>query len=328
MILRVGKHLAVELGDFGVRSCSVRRPEPDPAVVRAGSATPSPRGHRLEEILMTTNGKMSASPDTIVLIHGLWMTPLSWENWAKHFTELGYRVIAPAWPGMEGDIERLRRDPSNLGDLSVSKIVDHYEGIVGRLASPPIIMGHSFGGLFAQILIDRGLGAAGVAIASAPVKGVLLLPFSTLKVSFPALSNPANRHKVAPLTADQFHYAFGNTMSAEESRKIYERYAVPGPDHVLFQAGFANLNPHAETSVNFRNDDRAPLLLVAGEKDHISPPSVVEMNYKLYEKSRAVTEYKLFRGRSHYILGEAGWQEVADFVVDWAAENVAAESEA
>ncbi len=277
---------------------------------------------------MTTSTGTSASSDTVLFIHGLWMTPLSWEKWSKRYTDRGYRVINRGWPGMDGDIEQLRREPSRLADLGVSKIVDHYERIIGELDRPPIIMGHSFGGLFVQILIDRGFGAAGVAIASAPVKGVLLLPFSTLKVSFPALSNPANLHKVAPLTAEQFHYAFGNNLSEEESGKVYERYAVPGPDHVLFQAGFANLNPHAETSVNFRNDGRAPLLLIAGAKDHVSPPSLVEMNYKLYKKSKSITDYKEFPGRSHYILGEGGWEEVADFAIDWASQHVTAGSKA
>ena len=270
---------------------------------------------------MTLSTGTTKSPNTIVLIHGLWMTPLSWEKWAQHYTERGYRVLAPAWPGMEGDIEQLRRDSSHLANLGVSQIVGHYERFIGNLDQPPILMGHSFGGLFVQILLDRGLGAAGVAIASAPVKGILLLPFSTLKVSFPALSNPANAHKVAPLTPEQFHYAFGNNMSEEESLRVYRRYAVPGPDHVLFQAGFANLNPHAETSVNFRNDDRAPLLLVAGGNDHIAPASLVEMNYKLYRKSKAVTEFKEFPSRSHYIVGEIGWEEVADFSLDWAMQH-------
>ena len=147
-----------------------------------------------------------------------------------------------------------------------------------------------------QILLDRGLGAAGVAIDSAPVKGILVLPFSTLRVAFPALSNPANNHRATGLTAEQFHYAFANTLSEEESNTIYERYAVPGPDHMLFQASFANFNPHAATTVNFANDTRAPLLLVAGGKDHISPASVTKANYKLYSKSRAVTEYKEYPG--------------------------------
>jgi pimeloyl-ACP methyl ester carboxylesterase len=182
-------------------------------------------------------------------------------------------------------------------------------------------MGHSFGGLFAQILLDRGLGSAGVAIASAPVKGILLLPFSTLRVSFPALSNPFNTNKVAALTPEQFHYAFGNLLSEEESRAVYERYAVPGPDHVLFQAGLANFNPHAATAVNFHNNDRAPLLLIAGGQDHISPASVIRANHHLYGQSKAVTDYKEFPEHSHYILGEKGWEDAADYAMEWATAH-------
>jgi len=145
------------------------------------------------------------------------------------------------------------------------------------------------------------------------------LPFSTLRVSFPALSNPFKVHKVAGLNEEQFHYAFGNLLSDEESKKVYARYAVPGPDHVLFQAGLANFNPHAATAVDFHNDDRAPLLLIAGGKDHIAPASVTKANYNLYRKSKAVTDYKEFPERSHYTLGQPGWEEVADYALDWAA---------
>ena len=153
------------------------------------------------------------TPDTIVLIHGLWMTPLSWEHWVDRFSSRGYKVLAPAWPGMDGDIEELRRDPSAIAELGVTEIVDHYDAIIRKLDQPPIIMGHSFGGLFTQILLDRGLGAAGVAIDSAPVKGILVLPFSTLKVAFPVLRNPANLHRTMALSPEQFHYAFTNTLS-------------------------------------------------------------------------------------------------------------------
>ncbi len=261
---------------------------------------------------------MAANKSPIVLIHGLWMTTLSWEKWIQRYGEKGYSVIARGWPGLEGDIEELRRDPSPIAGLGVTEIVDHYEAIIRELSAPPIIIGHSFGGLITQILLDRGLGAAGVAISSAPVKGILLLPFSTLKVSFPALSNPANNHRALPLTPEQFHYAFTNTLSEGESLAVYERYAVPGPDHMLFQAALANFNPHAATTVNFDNGTRAPLLLIAGEKDHISPPSVIKANYNLYRRSQAVTAYKEYPGRSHFILGQDGWQQVADDALNWA----------
>ena len=264
---------------------------------------------------------MTRQPNTIVLIHGLWMTALSWEHWVKHYADQGYRVIARSWPGMEGDIEQLRRDPSAIATLGVTEVVDHYESIIRGLDSPPIMMGHSFGGLMVQILLDRGLGAAGVAIDSAPVKGILVLPFSTIKVALPALLNPANNHRAMPLTAEQFHYAFTNTLSEEESLPIFQRYAVPGPDHMLFQASLANFNPTAATTVNFLNDSRAPLLLIAGGKDHISPASVTKANFNLYRNSRAVTDYKEFPERPHFTIGAAGWQEVADYALDWALSH-------
>jgi pimeloyl-ACP methyl ester carboxylesterase len=255
---------------------------------------------------------------SIVLIHGLWMTSLSWENWVTRYAAQGYPVVASSWPGMDGNIEHLRRDPSAIATLGIDTIVDHYEEIIRNLDSPPLIIGHSFGGLITQILLDRGLGAAGVAIAPAPVKGIIFLPLSTLRVSFPALSNPANNHRAVPLTAEQFHYAFTNNLSEQESLAVYERYAVPGPDHVLFQAAFANFNPHAATAVDFHNDHRAPLLLISGGNDHVSPESVVEANFKLYDKSKAVTEYKNFAERTHYTLGQDGWEQVADYALAWA----------
>jgi pimeloyl-ACP methyl ester carboxylesterase len=264
---------------------------------------------------------MPAKRHPIVLIHGLWMTALCWENWVRRYSELGCEVIAKSWPGMDVDIDELRRDPSPIATLGINEIVEHYQTIIRGLDRPPIIIGHSFGGLIAQILLDRGLGSAGVAIAPAPVKGILFLPFSTLKVSFPALSNPANNHRAVPLTPEQFHYAFTNNMSEEESLNVFRRYAVPGPDHVLFQAAFANFNPHAATAVNFENNERAPLLLVSGGEDHVSPASVVEANYKLYRKSTAVTEYLNFPRRTHYTLGQEGWEKVADSALEWAVAH-------
>lgn len=261
--------------------------------------------------------------NAIVLIHGLWMTSLSWEHWTKRYTDHGNRVIAKSWPGMDGDIEELRRDPSTIATLGITEIVDHYEQIVRGLDRAPFIMGHSFGGLIMQILLDRGLGAAGVAIAPAPVKGIIFLPFSTLKVSLPALSNPANVHRAVPLTPEQFHYAFTNNLSEKDSLAVYRRYAVPAPDHILFQAAFANFNPHAATAVDFHNNDRAPLLLISGGSDHVSPASVVEANFKLYRNSNAVTQYKNFPGRTHYTLGQDGWEEVADYALTWAETHAA-----
>jgi pimeloyl-ACP methyl ester carboxylesterase len=251
------------------------------------------------------------------------MTPLSWEHWIDRYENRGFRVLAPAWPGMDDDIDELRRDPSDIEHLGIQEIVDHYDVIIRELNTEPIIMGHSFGGAFTQILLDRGLGAAGVAIDSAAVKGVLTLPWSTLKSGFPVLRNPANNHKAVALSFDEFRYAFTNTLSEEESKAAYERYAVPGPGRVLFQAALANFNPHATTSVDFHNDERAPLLLIAGGKDHVSPAAINESNARLYRKSKAVTVYEEFPLRSHFTLGEEGWQQVADYALNWAVENAA-----
>ena len=264
-----------------------------------------------------------SSADTIVLIHGLWMTPRSWEQWIDRYTRAGFRVLAPAWPGMDEEVEQLRRDPSPIANLNVTRIVDHYDRIIRGLDRPPIIMGHSFGGAFTQMLADRGLGAAAVAIDSAPVKGVLRLPFSTLRVSFPILRSLANRRKAVPLTAAQFHYAFTNTMSREESDRIYERYHVPGAGGVLFEGALANLNPRSAIRVNFANSDRAPLLFIAGGADHVAPVTQIRQNTGRYRRSRAITGYHEFPGRAHFILGQPGWQEVADYALEWAVEATA-----
>lgn len=262
---------------------------------------------------------------TIVLIHGLWMTTRSWEHWVERYTSRGHRVLSPAWPRMERHIEELRREPSVLGGLGVTEIIDHYERIVRDLEQPPIIMGHSFGGTFTQLLLDRGLGAAGVAIAPAPVKGVLRLPLAALRSSFPVLRSPANRNRAVPLTPKQFHYAFTNTLSEEESTAVYERYHVPGSGRLVFQAATANLNPRAPTKVDFRNDDRAPLLVLGADADHTIPASLAREAAKRHRKSNAVTDYKEFPGRSHFIVGQGGWEEVADYALDWATSRAAPE---
>ena len=193
----------------------------------------------------------SVATDTVVLIHGLWMTPLAWEHWVEGYEQRGFKVITPGYPGVEpgmAGVEALRRDPSPLADLGVREIFDHLAKIVSELETQPIIMGHSFGGTFVQLLLDAGFGAAGVSIDGAAVKGVLALPFSEIKATFPVLHNPANLHRAVPITEEEFHYAFTNNLSDEESKVVYDRYAVPVPARVLFQGGFANFTPHAATT--------------------------------------------------------------------------------
>jgi pimeloyl-ACP methyl ester carboxylesterase len=253
---------------------------------------------------------------TIVLINGIWMTTLSWENWIKHYVDKGYRVIAANWPGMEGDIEQLRRDPSSFANLGLTEVVDHYEQIIGELETPPVIIGYGFGGLIAQILLDRGWGAAGVAIASAPVRGIARLPLSMLKLAFSVLGNSFNSHETTSLTPKQFHRAFTDSLTETESLDAFKRYIVPAPNRVLLQTAFANFTRHTAISVKFRNDTRAPLLLVAGGQDRVVPSSIVKANFDLYRESKAETDYKEFPDQAHFTLLQE--TRVADYVLGWA----------
>ena len=265
---------------------------------------------------------MSSTPDTIVFIHGLWMTPRSWEKWAERYRSRGYTVLAPAWPGLEVEVEALNGDPTPLTRLDVSKLVSHYEDVIGELETQPIIIGHSLGGTIMQLLVDRGLGAAGVGVASATVKGIRDLPLSTLRSSRPVLGNPFNRGKASPLSAKQFRYAFGNTLSAEESDELYERYAVPAANRVLFEIAFANLSRSTPVKVDFHRERRAPLLFIAFGEDHVVPPKATRHNAEKYTTngSQAIAAFKEFPGRPHF-PGAPGWEEVADYALSWAVDN-------
>ena len=262
-----------------------------------------------------------AKPDTIVLIHGFWVTPRSWENWITHYEARGYRVIAPAYPGFEVEVEALNADPTPIEQVTVPQIMEKLEAIVRELDSPPILMGHSAGGVFTQILLDRGFGAAGVAINSAPTEGVKPVPLSQIRASFPVLKNPANRHKAVGLTPEQWHYTFTNTFTEEDSLALYERYHIPASGKIFWGSALANIHPgHDDTYVNYRNDDRAPLLFISGGEDHLMPPSIQRSNAKHY-KSNTTTEVKEFEGRAHLMPAQDGWEEVADYALKWAVDH-------
>src|SRR4028118_2110277 len=261
----------------------------------------------------------STDPDTIVLVHGFWVTPLSWEKWVERYEARGYRVLTPTYPGFEGGVEALREDPSPIEALTFPTVVEHIGGIIGELEKAPIIIGHSAGGVLTQILLDHGYGAAGVAIDSVPAEGIKVVPVSQIRSVFPVLRNPANRMKAVGFTPEQFHYAFANTLSEEESQEVYDRYHIPAPGRLVWGGVLANFTPgHQDTYVNFRNEDRAPLLFIAGGEDNLMPPSFNESNVKHYRHTQAVTDYKEFEGRSHYTLGQEGWEEVADYALEWA----------
>jgi pimeloyl-ACP methyl ester carboxylesterase len=265
---------------------------------------------------------MTETPDTVVLVHGLWMTPRSWERWVPYYEQRGMRVLTPGYPGFEVEVEGLRENPGIIADLDLGETVDHLEQVIRALPSPPIIMGHSFGGTLTQLLLARGVGCAGVAIDSAPTEGVRVTPLTQVRSLFPALKNPANRHRAVGFTPEEFHYAFTNTLTEQGSREVWDRYHVPASGHWVWEYGLlANLKPgHQETWVNYAAD-RAPLLFIASEEDHLMPPAVNRSNARHYDRSPAVTEYHEFAGRDHWTCGAPGWEQVADYALDWARRH-------
>ena len=251
------------------------------------------------------------------------MTPRSWEHWITRYESRGYKVVAPAYPGFEVEVEALNADPSPIEALTVPAVVEHLEAVVGELDAPPIIMGHSAGGVFTQLLLDRGYGAAGVAINSAPTEGVKVVPLSQIKSTFPVLRNPANRHKAVGFTFEQWQYAFTNTFAEDEARRLYERYHIPASGNVFWGSVLANIHPGKDaTYVDYRNDDRVPLLFMSGGEDHLMPPKVQKSNADHY-RSNTVTEVKLYEGRSHLMPAEEGWEQIADDALSWAVEQAA-----
>jgi pimeloyl-ACP methyl ester carboxylesterase len=259
----------------------------------------------------------STAPDTIVLVHGFWVTPRSWEDWAAYYEAKGFNVVVPAYPGFEVEVEALNADPTPIVELRVPAIIEHLESVVSALDTAPIIMGHSAGGAFTQILLDHGYGACGVAINSAPTEGVKVVPATQVKATFPVLKNPANHHKAVGYTLEQWTYAFTNTFTPEQAQATYERYHVPASGRILIDSVLANLEPgHQGTWVNYKNDDRAPLLFISGDADNLMPPRIQQSNAKHYS-SDTLTEIKEFEG-PHLLPMKDGWEEVADYALDWA----------
>lgn len=273
------------------------------------------------EIASSTNG----SRPTIVLIHGLFLTWSSWERWVERYEARGFHVLAVAYPGLEGSVESLRSDPTPLTKLNIADVLDHLDSVIRGLPSAPIIMGHSFGGLFAQLLAYRGLGRAIVGIDPTAPAGVLTLPFSTLKASAPVLANPFNIGGATMLTAEQFHYAFTNTISDEDAQPLFDRYAVPCANRILFEGAFDNFAPHSPARIDTAAD-RPPILLVTGGADHLVTPDYTRENFKLISRSPAITAFHEFAGRPHFTGAVPGWEAVADTALDWALNPVASEN--
>ncbi|MEA2243716.1 MAG: hypothetical protein QOD24_3272, partial [Solirubrobacteraceae bacterium] len=247
-----------------------------------------------------------------VFVHGLWLLPSSWDRWAALFEEAGYTALTPGWPDDPATVEEANAHPEVFAGKSVGDVADHFGAVIGKLDKKPAVIGHSFGGLIAQIIAGRGLAAVSVAIDAAPFRGVLPLPISSLRSASPVLGNPANRHRAVPLTYDQFRYGFANAVSEDEAKELYDAYAVPASGEPLFQAAAANLNPWTEAKVDTENPDRGPLLIISGENDHTVPPAISNAAYKRQQHNDGVTELAEIPGRGHALTIDSGWREVAD----------------
>jgi pimeloyl-ACP methyl ester carboxylesterase len=248
----------------------------------------------------------------VVFVHGLWMLSGSWDPWRKFFEEAGYSTVAPGWPDDPDTVQEGNANPDRFAGKTVGQIAAHLESTIGRLTMPPVVIGHSFGGLLVQILAGRGLAKATVAIDPAPFRGVLPLPISALRSAFPVLKNPANRRRAVALTYDEFRYGFANAVEPDEAKELHQRFAVPGSGRPLFQAATANFNPQTDCKVDSRNPARGPLLIISGEKDHIVPWSIANASYKRQKRNSAVTEIIEIPGRGHSLVIDHGWREVAD----------------
>ena len=264
--------------------------------------------HEAEQVARANAG----GRQPVMFVHGLWLLPSSWDRWAALFEEAGYAALTPGWPDDPATVDEANAHPELFADKTVGQVADHVERVVRALARKPAIVGHSFGGLLAQILAGRGLSAATVAIDPAPFRGVLALPLSALRSAWPVLGNIANRHRAVPLTYEQFRYAFANAVGEEEARELYRTYAVPASGAPIFQAATANLNPWTEVRVDTANPARGPLLVVSGEHDHTVPRAIAHGEFERQRANPGVTEFVEMAGRGHALTIDGGWREVAE----------------
>jgi len=248
----------------------------------------------------------------VVFVHGLWLLPSSWDRWSTLFEEAGYVALTPGWPDDPETVAQANADPDVFADKGIRQVADHVDAVIRGLDKKPAVIGHSFGGLLAQILAGRGLSAATVAIDPAPFQGVLPLPISALKSASPVLRNPLNRGRAVPLTYDQFRFGFANAVDEDEAKRLYETFAVPAAGKPIFQAATANFNPWTEAKVDSTNPDRGPLLLISGEKDNTVPWAITDASYKRQVRNPGITEIVEIKGRGHALVIDDSWREVAD----------------
>jgi non-heme chloroperoxidase len=257
----------------------------------------------------------TAGSTPVVFVHGLWLLPTSWDRWAELFEKNGYTALTPGWPDDPDTVAQAKVHPEVFANKSVGDVADHFEDVIRGLKKKPAVIGHSFGGLLAQILAGRGLAKVSVAIDPAPFRGVLPLPISSLRSASPVLKNPANYHRAVPLTYEQFRYSFANAVSEDEAKELYAAFSVPTSGEPLFEAAFANLDPWTEAKVDTKNPKRGPLLILDGEKDHVVPWAIANASYKRQRRNEGVTEIVKVPGRGHALTIDHGWQEVADIAL-------------
>lgn len=260
---------------------------------------------------------MSASDaPPVVLIHGLWITAESWTPWVERLGAAGFQVSAPSYPGLERSTDDLRSDPEAIARVTTQDVVDHFVELISTMPTPPILIGHSFGGLLVQLLLDRGLGSVGVALNPAGPRGVRTITLAQVRSLLPALRNPANRRRSVAVDLDGFHRFAANALTRNEARVAHEQDIIPAPGALVFDLALANLSRSTPLQVDFRRSGRAPLLLVAGGEDRMCPPTYVRELHRRHAANDSLTSYREVAGRSHYI-GQAGWESLADFVIDW-----------
>jgi pimeloyl-ACP methyl ester carboxylesterase len=260
---------------------------------------------------------MNIKHTPVVFIHGLWLHATSWTPWLELFRAAGYEATAPGWPGEPPTVAGARADAVAVANHGIDDVANHYRQIIETLPTPPILVGHSFGGMIAEKLLGQGVAAAAVAIDAAQIKGVLPVPLSSLRATFPVFKSPANKHRAIMLTPEQFRYGFGNAISEEESDALHEQWVVPAPGKPLFEAATANFSPHSPAEVETDNEDRGPLLLVMGGQDHTVPEAITKSTLKQYRHSSALTELIEFEDRGHSLTVDSGWRDVADAALGW-----------
>ena len=295
-----------------MNTTSVRTESPAVPLIGDDLGTTYPPASMTEREIRQVERANASTATPVVFIHGLWLLPSSWDRWAALFEGAGYVALTPDWPDDPQTIEGARAEPEVLAGKTLKQVADHTAEVIGRLDRKPVVMGHSTGGLLAQMIAGRGLAAATVAIDPGPFRGVLPLPISTLRVSIPVLRNPLNRGRAVTLTFDQFKYGWANALDEEEAKQLYEAYHVAAPGVALMQMANANLNPWTEAKVDTRNPNRGPLLILEGERDHTVAWAIAKAAYDRQKRNEGVTEFEKVPNRGHSLTIDSGWREVAE----------------